>query len=113
MLVVITVLRFPDLHVCLNKSKSILFVDDTTVHMSGKLINDIYKNMNNELDALADWFHANKLSLNVSKTKCMLFSRYHPVQREERVLTMSDTIIQSINPLFQHTVTIQQMTTIY
>ena len=69
--------------------------------MSGKLINDLYKNMNTKLEVLADWFHANKVSLNVSKvslnvskTKYMLFSRYHPVQREETVLTMSDTIIK-------------------
>ena len=82
-----------DLPLCINKSKSILFADDTNVYMSGKLINDLYKNMNKELEVLADWFHANKLSLNVSKTKYMLFSRSHPVQREETVLTMSDTII--------------------
>ena len=116
MLVVITVLCFPvilrlvshlgpllfilytnDLPLCLNKSKFILFADDTTVYMSGKLINDLCKNMNKELDVLADWFHANKLSLKVPKTKYMLFSRSHPVQREETVLTMSDTIIKSIH----------------
>ena len=64
--------------------------------MSGKLINDLYKNMNKELEVLADWFQANKLSLNVSKTKYMLFSRSHPVQREETVLTMSDTFSLSL-----------------
>ena len=32
-----------DLPLCLNKSKSILYADDTTVYMSGKLINDLYK----------------------------------------------------------------------
>ena len=57
------------LPLCLNKSKSILFADDTTVYMSGKLINDLHRNMNKELEVLAEWFHANKLSLNVSKTK--------------------------------------------
>ena len=42
-----------------------LFVDDTAVYMSGKLINDLYKNMNKELEVLADWLHASNLSLNV------------------------------------------------
>ena len=50
--------------------------------------------MNKELEVLPDWFHANKLSLNVSKTKYMLFSRSYPVQRDETVLMMSDTIIK-------------------
>ena len=64
------------------------------MYMNGKLINDLYKNMNKGLEVLAEWFHANKLSLNVSKTKYMLFSRSHPVQREETVLTLSDTTIK-------------------
>ena len=39
-----------DLPLCLNKSKSILFADDTTVYMSGQLISDLFKNMNRELE---------------------------------------------------------------
>ena len=46
---------------------------------------------------IPDWFHANRLSLNVSKTKYMLFSRSHPVQRDETVFKMSDTIIKPIH----------------
>ena len=83
MLVVITVLCFPViLRMVSHRGLSIISTDDTTVYMSGKLINDLYKDKNRELEVLADWFHANKLSLNVSKTKYMLFSRCHPVQRE-------------------------------
>ena len=52
-----------DLPLCLNKSKSILFLDYTTVYISGKQINDRYKNMNKKLEVLVDWLHANKLSL--------------------------------------------------
>ena len=36
------------------KSKSILFADDTTVHMSGQLTNNLYKDMNRKLEVLAD-----------------------------------------------------------
>ena len=72
-------------------SKSKIFVDDTTVYISGKLINDLYTNMNKEREVFAYWFHANKLSLSVSKTKYMLFSRSHPVQREETVLYWQKT----------------------
>ena len=41
----------------------------------------VYKDMNNEI--LAGWFRANKVSLNIYKTKCMLFSRSRPAQSEE------------------------------
>ena len=51
-----------------------LFADDTTTCITGKQISAIYKDMNNQLEILADWCHANKLSLNISKTKYMLFS---------------------------------------
>ena len=42
--------------------KTILFAEDTTICKAGKQINYLYKDMNNELEILADWFHANKLS---------------------------------------------------
>ena len=42
--------------------------------------------MNKELQVLADWFRANKLSLNISKTKCVLFCRSPPPENEEFIL---------------------------
>ena len=52
---------------------SILFADDTTLQLSGTNLNELYKQTNMELDNLADWFKANKLTLNISKTKYMIF----------------------------------------
>ena len=50
-----------------------MFADDTTAYMSGKLIHDLYKDKNRELEVLADWFHANKLYVNVSKINICYF----------------------------------------
>ena len=58
---------------CLTHSKLIYFADDTTVFLSSKCINDLYKNMNSDLDDLTNWFKANRLALNVNKSNCMLF----------------------------------------
>ena len=55
--------------------------------------------MNNDLQVLADWFRANKLSLNIFKTKSMLFCRSPPPGNEELILTKSNTIIQRIKCL--------------
>ena len=79
----VSIVYINDLPFCVNKCKKILFADDITIYMVGKQINNIYiyiyiyEDMNKELTILADWFSANKLSLNVSKSKCMLFCRSH------------------------------------
>ena len=45
------------MYIFVKQSKSILCVDDITVYISGKLTNDLYKDINQELEVLADWFH--------------------------------------------------------
>ena len=56
----------------------------------------LYEDMNKERRVLADWFRANKLYLNIFKTKCMLFCRSPPPENEILILTMANTIIQII-----------------
>ena len=56
-------------------ANTINFADDSTVSLAGSNINTLYTNMNNDLNRLTDWFQANKLSLNISKSHYMLFSR--------------------------------------
>ena len=63
-----------DLPGCLNLTKSILFADDTTIYLSSNNISYLYTTMNGELLKLTDWFRANKLSLNISKTNYILFT---------------------------------------
>lgn len=68
-----------DLPNCLNFTKSIIFADDTTIFMSGMDINQLYRNVNSDLKSLTDWFRANKLSLNVSKTHYVMFANSNAV----------------------------------
>ena len=58
-----------------NASKlfSILYADDTTLIKSGSNISQLFEEANIELNKLADWFKANMLTLNTSKTKYILF----------------------------------------
>ena len=53
----------------------IIFADDTNILLSNKDINTLYNDMNSELVSVAQWFNANKLSLNIKKTNYMLFSK--------------------------------------
>ena len=64
-----------DLPMSLNKAKCILFADDTTIYIAGLNINELMDSMNNDLTILDDWFRANKLSLNTSKTTYMVFNK--------------------------------------
>ena len=66
-----------DLPGCLHRTKSILFADDTTIYLSSDTYNNMHIIMNQELLQLTDWFRANKLSLNVSKTNYMIFTYTH------------------------------------
>ena len=64
-----------DLYRASNILNTILFADDTNWFCSGKHINTLFQTAKIELEKIAVWFQANKLSLNESKTKFTLFHK--------------------------------------
>ena len=52
-----------------------MFAHDTNLFCSGKHIKNFFQTANIELEKIAIWFQANKLSLNESKTKFTLFHK--------------------------------------
>ncbi len=54
----------------------------------------LFKNMNEDLDSLSDWFKANKLSLNVRKSCYILFSNIKGPQRLELGLKLGTETIE-------------------
>lgn len=83
-----------DLPNCLSYTKAILFADDTTLYASSDDIIHLYANVNHDLQSLVDWFRANKLSLNPSKTNYMLFSPHKTDHSEHSIKIGSDIIEQ-------------------
>ena len=53
----------------------IMFADDTNFFFEPSNINTLFKIVNDELIKINEWFSANKLSLNVGKTKFSLFHK--------------------------------------
>ena len=51
----------------------ITFADDTTVYTSGNNLKFLYKKVNSDLENLSKWFRSNSLTLNIEKTKFMIF----------------------------------------
>ena len=58
---------------CLKYGNSIMFADDTSVFFQNKNYHSLYANAQQDLQNIDQWMIANKLSINASKTKCMLF----------------------------------------
>ena len=62
-----------DLYRNLAYCSAILFADDTTMYKGHRNLNYLRWCLETDLTTLVDWFKANKLTLNVSKTVYMLF----------------------------------------
>lgn len=62
-----------DLSSVTEHSKSILYADDSNIFKTGNNLRLLFRDVNKDLDNVAEWFKANKLSLNVAKTHYMLF----------------------------------------
>ena len=65
-----------DFQNCLENSNLIMlmYADDTNVFIKEKTINTLYARAQNELINIAKWLSANKLTLNIHKTKYTMFS---------------------------------------
>ena len=58
-----------------NKFKYVLFADDTNILFSDKEIENVQSTVNKELDKIHGWLCTNKLSINLTKTNFMVFSK--------------------------------------
>jgi hypothetical protein len=67
---------------------TIMFADDTNLFLTSNDLTTLFRNMNTELIKISDWFKSNKLSINIEKTKWMLF---YPNSKKK--------LIPSITPL--------------
>ena len=64
---------FNDFKNCLNDSNSLIFADDTSIFLQNNDIKKLFDAGNKELQLVDQWLIANRLSVNVSKTKYVLF----------------------------------------
>ena len=64
-----------DLPNALWDSRCILFADDNTIYYTSDDLNTTATILSNELEQLIEWFRANKLSLNATKTNYIIFNK--------------------------------------
>ena len=77
-----------------NLFKFMMYADDTTLYCCLEDINSSNKNeiINNELQKVNKWLVSNKLSLNVNKTKYMLFYKHPKIVNDLNVQINNNSI---------------------
>ena len=61
-----------DLPKCVIYSSTRMYADDTNLTASGSCIPEIKSMLDKDIKCVVEWLCANKLTLNVIKTECML-----------------------------------------
>ena len=68
-----------------------MFADDSTCLNKNKTLQDLETSTNEELSKIADWFIADKMSINSSKTKYMIFHPCYKVIDHQTNLLIKDS----------------------
>ena len=87
-----------------SKLDSILFADDTNLFISHTDPDFLINTLNCELDKLSNWFSANRLSLNLTKTNFMEFkprqkkhsSNFSVVINERTIAQVNETVFLGV-----------------
>ena len=78
------------------KAVTILFADDTNAIYTGKTYDELIQIVCNDLTLLSDWFKCNKLALNESKTKYIIFHTRFNKPPENVVISLNGVILERV-----------------
>lgn len=78
--------------------KCILFADDTSIFLSRNDVISLQELFNSELQYITKWLSMNKLSINVSKTKFMVFTK-KKCNIDDLSISMCNSQIQQVSSL--------------
>ena len=74
-----------------------MFADDTTFQIGDSNLTSLFATANLELQKASNWFQSNQLTLNVSKTKYILFRKKNmPVNFSSLTLKIGEEIVERI-----------------
>ena len=90
---VLFILYIADICTVTNGS-AISFADDTTILIHNKSFEDLYISAYNDVINLIDYFNANKLSINLTKTKYILFKPN--IRNQQRLNQIPNLIVNGI-----------------
>jgi hypothetical protein len=90
----------------LKQSGHILYADDTVLYTSGKLCEQIERELNDDLASIANWLGENNLIVNLKKTKteCVLFGTHKKTSKAKSMeIKMNDVDVTESTLIFTST----------
>ena len=85
-----------DIQNCSNIISIILFADGTNVFYSRTSIKKLNEIMQTEINKISDWLNANILSINTTKTKCILFRSCKKKDKQNITISINDNVIKQV-----------------
>ena len=78
--------------------KSVMYADDTTLLCSSDDPDQLQTDLESNLRSIADWFENNHLTLNIKKTKLMIFGTKHVLTNFDNIeLNYCGQTIENVN----------------
>ena len=93
------IVRYNDITYTSNILDIILFADDTTILYSHKDVNSKIDVVNKELYEVTNWFKANKLSVNATKTNLKILGTSYMTltkTREDLKVSLDNTVLKRV-----------------
>ena len=95
------ILYINDLPACCNELEFILFADDTSIFFEHNDLDVLTSHLKVQLNNISTWLKANKLSINVKKTKLMIFRpRQKTVPITRQIVSDNNALEQVDNTKF-------------
>ena len=86
-----------DIPPALSKASVSIYVDDSAIYTSATTATEMTATLNKELQLVSEWMGRNKLVLNISKTKSILFGINHSVSPKPQLrLVMNNVEIEQV-----------------
>ena len=74
-----------------------MYADDSTIYAPATTTNEVIETLNKELQSVLEWVASNKLVLNISKTKSIVFGTNHFLSaRPQLNLVMNGVVVEQV-----------------
>ena len=85
-----------DIENCSKILSFVLYPDDTNAFYSNSCLKTLASTIQNEMNEVVQWLNANKLSINASKTKFVIFKSKNKSQHQEIIVKINNDIVEQV-----------------
>lgn len=86
-----------DFPLALKKAYVSMYSDDITIYMNATTVNEITATLNKELQTVLEWVTSNKLALNITKTKSIVFGTNHSLSSKPQLnLRLNSAVVEQV-----------------